>query len=59
MADVAADTGAVPATLPKTGSLYDIALAAAVLSASRKNPWHRLEKTVLLGEWPWTDASAP
>ena len=39
-----------PATLPKTGSLYDIALACAVLSAGRKKPWHRLEKTVLLGE---------
>ncbi len=39
-----------PATLPKTGSLYDIAIAAAVLSASRKTAWHRLEKTVLLGE---------
>ena len=39
-----------PATLPKAGSLYDVALAAAVLSANRKNPWHRLEKTVLLGE---------
>ena len=39
-----------PATLPKAGSLYDIALAAAVLSANRKNPWHRLEKTALLGE---------
>ena len=39
-----------PATLPKTGSLYDIALACAVLSANRKKPWHRLEKTVLLGE---------
>ena len=39
-----------PATLPKMGSVYDIALAAAVLSAQRKNPWHRLEKTVLLGE---------
>jgi magnesium chelatase family protein len=39
-----------PATLPKTGSLYDIALACAVLSAGRKRPWHRLEKTVLLGE---------
>ncbi|MCX2930509.1 YifB family Mg chelatase-like AAA ATPase [Mycobacterium sp. CVI_P3] len=39
-----------PATLPKTGSLYDIAIAAAVLSASRKTPWDRLEKTVLLGE---------
>lgn len=39
-----------PATLPKTGSLYDIALAAAVLSAGGKQPWHRLEKAVLLGE---------
>ncbi len=39
-----------PATLPKMGSVYDIALAAAVLSAQRKNPWHRLEKAVLLGE---------
>ena len=39
-----------PATLPKMGSVYDIALAAAVLSAQRKRPWERLEKTVLLGE---------
>ncbi len=39
-----------PATLPKMGSVYDIALAAAVLSADRKTPWSRLEKTVLLGE---------
>ena len=39
-----------PATLPKVGSVYDIALACAVLSASRKKPWSRLEKTVLLGE---------
>ncbi|MDT5138969.1 MAG: magnesium chelatase family protein [Mycobacterium sp.] len=39
-----------PATLPKMGSVYDLALAAAVLSAQRKKPWHRLEKTVLLGE---------
>lgn len=39
-----------PATLPKAGSLYDVALAAAVLSAGRKSPWHRLEKVVLLGE---------
>ncbi len=39
-----------PATLPKMGSVYDIALASAVLSAQRKNPWERLEKTVLLGE---------
>ncbi|MGA7051991.1 MAG: YifB family Mg chelatase-like AAA ATPase [Mycobacterium sp.] len=39
-----------PATLPKMGSVYDIALAAAVLSGQRKRPWHLLEKTVLLGE---------
>src|SRR3984893_3289802 len=39
-----------PATLPKMGSVYDVALAAAVLSAQRKNPWELLEKTVLLGE---------
>ncbi len=39
-----------PATLPKTGSLYDIAIAAAVLSASGRKPWDRLEKTVLMGE---------
>lgn len=28
-----------PATLPKMGSVYDIALAAAVLSAQQKKPW--------------------
>ena len=39
-----------PATLPKMGSVYDLALAAAVLSAQRKKPWRQLEKTVLLGE---------
>ena len=39
-----------PATLPKMGSVYDIALAAAVLSANAKRSWPRLEKTVLLGE---------
>lgn len=39
-----------PATLPKMGSVYDLALAAAVLSADRGTPWPRLEKTVLLGE---------
>jgi magnesium chelatase family protein len=39
-----------PATLPKMGSVYDIALAAAVLSAQRTTSWERLEKTVLLGE---------
>jgi len=39
-----------PATLPKVGSVYDLALAAAVLSADRKVKPERLEKTVLLGE---------
>lgn len=39
-----------PATLPKMGSVYDIALAMAVTSAERKAQWARLEKTVLLGE---------
>jgi magnesium chelatase family protein len=39
-----------PATLPKMGSVYDIALALAVLSAHGKAEWARLEKTVLLGE---------
>jgi magnesium chelatase family protein len=39
-----------PATLPKMGSVYDLALAAAVLSAHGKKAWPRLEKTVLLGE---------
>ena len=39
-----------PATLPKTGSLYDIAIAAAILSANSKKPWDRLKKTVLMGE---------
>jgi magnesium chelatase family protein len=39
-----------PATLPKMGSVYDLALACAVLSADGKKAWERLEKTVLLGE---------
>jgi magnesium chelatase family protein len=39
-----------PATLPKVGSVYDVALAVAVLSANLKRSWPRLEKTVLLGE---------
>jgi magnesium chelatase family protein len=39
-----------PATLPKMGSVYDLALAAAVMSANGKKTWPRLEKTVLLGE---------
>ena len=39
-----------PATLPKMGCVYDLALAAAVMSAHGKKAWERLEKTVLLGE---------
>ena len=39
-----------PATLPKMGSVYDLALAAAVVSAEQKKVWPRLDKTVLLGE---------
>lgn len=39
-----------PASLPKAGSMYDVALAAGILSAGRRKPWHRLEKTVLMGE---------
>lgn len=39
-----------PATLPKMGSVYDLALATAVLSANKAIPPIRLEKTLLLGE---------
>lgn len=39
-----------PATLPKMGSVFDIALALAVMVAQTKAEWPRLEKTVLLGE---------
>ncbi|BBZ05092.1 hypothetical protein MCHIJ_45290 [Mycolicibacterium chitae] len=39
-----------PATLPKMGSVYDLALAASVLSASQKKSWPHLDKTILLGE---------
>lgn len=39
-----------PATLPKVGSVYDLALACAVLRAARGVPSERLETTVLLGE---------
>lgn len=39
-----------PATLPKMGSVYDLALASAVLSANGKKSWPRLDKSVLLGE---------
>lgn len=39
-----------PATLPKVGSVYDLALVAAVLDAANKVQRERLRQTVLLGE---------
>lgn len=39
-----------PATLPKVGSVYDLALACAVLSAAKAVPRAMLDETVLLGE---------
>ncbi|MFI5783656.1 YifB family Mg chelatase-like AAA ATPase [Nocardia sp. NPDC051570] len=39
-----------PATLPKVGSVYDLALAIAVLDAGDAIPGERLTDTVLLGE---------
>ncbi|MDG3013975.1 YifB family Mg chelatase-like AAA ATPase [Speluncibacter jeojiensis] len=39
-----------PATLPKVGSVYDLALAAAVLNGHGKVPADRLRSSVLLGE---------
>ncbi|WP_067699024.1 YifB family Mg chelatase-like AAA ATPase [Nocardia jejuensis] len=39
-----------PATLPKVGSVYDLALAAAVLDAAGSIPGPRLAGAVLLGE---------
>ncbi|WP_306362458.1 YifB family Mg chelatase-like AAA ATPase [Nocardia sp. CC227C] len=39
-----------PATLPKVGSVYDLALATAVLDAAGAVPVDRLAKAVLLGE---------
>ena len=39
-----------PATLPKTGSHYDLAIAAAVLAASGVIPLEALSRTALLGE---------
>ncbi|MFC8042246.1 YifB family Mg chelatase-like AAA ATPase [Nocardia sp. NPDC057353] len=39
-----------PATLPKLGSVYDLALAVAVLHAGGGIPGDRLAKSVLLGE---------
>lgn len=39
-----------PATLPKAGSTFDLALALAVLSANNKYPSELLEKSVFVGE---------
>lgn len=39
-----------PATLPKVGSVYDLALVAAVMDAAKKVSRDRLRATVLLGE---------
>lgn len=39
-----------PATLPKVGSVYDLALALAVLDAAKAIPRGSLDGTVLLGE---------
>jgi magnesium chelatase family protein len=39
-----------PATLPKTGSHYDLAIVAAVLAAQRAVRAEELQRTVLLGE---------
>ena len=39
-----------PATLPKAGSHYDLAIAAAVLAASGVIPLEALSRTALLGE---------
>ncbi len=40
----------IPATLPKTGSHYDLGITAAVLAAGQQVPIDLLEDTVLLGE---------
>ncbi|GAF51383.1 hypothetical protein RW1_097_02590 [Rhodococcus wratislaviensis NBRC 100605] len=39
-----------PATLPKVGSVYDLALVAAVLDAAKQVKRQRMRETVLLGE---------
>jgi len=40
----------LPATLPKRGSMFDVALAIGVLAAAGAVPADRLEEVVLLGE---------
>ncbi|RZL23710.1 MAG: ATP-binding protein [Rhodococcus sp. (in: high G+C Gram-positive bacteria)] len=39
-----------PATLPKVGSVYDLALSLAVLDAAKKLPRKELRETIFLGE---------
>jgi magnesium chelatase family protein len=39
-----------PATLPKAGSHYDLAIVAAILAAQRIFPAEEIRRTVLLGE---------
>ncbi|MGW0021258.1 YifB family Mg chelatase-like AAA ATPase [Rhodococcus sp. NPDC003382] len=39
-----------PATLPKVGSVYDVALACAVLNAAKALPLEALTRTILIGE---------
>jgi len=39
-----------PATLPKVGSVYDLALSLSVLDAAKKLPRKLLRETVFLGE---------
>ena len=39
-----------PASLPKTGSHFDVAIAAAGMAAERAFPAHRLRDVVLIGE---------
>lgn len=42
--------GLSPATLPKGGSGYDLALACSILVAAGRVPTGQLEKTILIGE---------
>ena len=39
-----------PASMPKSGSSYDLAIAASILSAEKYIPLSELENTVILGE---------
>ena len=48
--DFAAEINLSPATLPKAGSHYDLAIVAAILAAQRIFRADELRRTVLLGE---------